>query len=187
MPNPRLAGRYAKSLIDLAVEKNQLEAIYKDMLFLQDLNKNSPDFVNLLRSPIVKPDKKQKIVDAVMTGRITELMAAFIRLLITKARESFLPEIVHSFVDMYNDMKGIHRVKLTTAEPVSDALKAELVNKMKSETSLQQIELETAVNADLIGGFVLEFDNNLVDVSVARDLRDIKKQFNQNIYVPQIR
>jgi F-type H+-transporting ATPase subunit delta len=39
----------------------------------------------------------------------------------------------------------------------------------------------------LIGGFVLEFDNKLVDASVARDLRDVKAQFNKNIFERQIR
>ena len=58
---------------------------------------------------------------------------------------------------------------------------------MKSETKLQQIELETAVKEELIGGFVLEFNNNLVDASVQRDLRDVRKQFEKNVYVQQIR
>jgi len=187
MPNPRLAGRYAKSLVDLAVERNQLEAVYKDMLYLQSLNQSSREFVNFLRSPVIKGDKKQKIVDTLTQGKISELTAAFIRLLINKTREEYLPEIVVSFITLYNTMKGIHKVKLTTAEPVSDTLKEAIVNKIKGETSLQKIELSTAVKPELVGGFVLEFDNNLVDASIARDLRDIKKQFSQNIYVPQIR
>ena len=49
------------------------------------------------------------------------------------------------------------------------------------------LELESKVDPSLIGGFVLEFDNNLVDASVVRDLRDIKKQFQQNLYVPQMK
>ena len=51
MTNPRLAGRYAKSLIDLSIEKNQLEIIYNDIKFLQSLCKQNPDFVNMLKSP----------------------------------------------------------------------------------------------------------------------------------------
>ena len=61
------------------------------------------------------------------------------------------------------------------------------IGKLKAETSMQNIELETSVKEELIGGFVLEFNNNLVDASIARDLRDISKQFSQNIYVQQIR
>jgi len=187
MPNPRLAGRYAKSLIDLAVEKNQLEAVHKDMLYLHSMIQGSREFLNFLRSPVIKGDKKQKIVDALIQGKVSELTAAFIRLLINKAREEHLPEIVTAFITQYNTMNGIHIIKLSTAEMVSDSLKEAIVNKIKGETSLQKIELNTAVKPELIGGFVLEFDNNLVDASIARDLRDIKKQFSQNIYVQQIR
>ncbi|MBS1564558.1 MAG: ATP synthase F1 subunit delta [Bacteroidetes bacterium] len=187
MPNPRLAGRYAKSLVDLAVEKNQLEAVHKDMQYLQAAFKSSRELVGLMRSPIISGDKKQKITDAVLQGKIGELTAAFIRLLINKTREEYLPEIVTAVIDQYNAMKGIHKVKLITAEPVSDSVKEAFVQKIKQETPLQNIELEADVKPELLGGFVLEFDNNLVDASIARDLRDIKKQFSQNVYVQQIR
>lgn len=61
MPNPRLATRYAKSLIDLSVERGQLDVVYGDMQYLQQVCKASRDFVNLLRSPVIKADKKQAI------------------------------------------------------------------------------------------------------------------------------
>jgi len=47
------------------------------------------------------------------------------------------------------------------------------------------IELETTVDPKLIGGFLLEFNNNLVDASMLRDLKDIKKQFMKNLFVPE--
>ena len=62
MPNPRLASRYAKSLIDLALEKGELEKIYEDMQWLQQVIKGSRDFGNFLRSPIIKSDKKKKLL-----------------------------------------------------------------------------------------------------------------------------
>ena len=61
------------------------------------------------------------------------------------------------------------------------------MNQIKANTELKNIELEAKVDDALIGGFVLEFNNNLVDASIARDLRDVKAQFNKNIYVRQIR
>ena len=71
MQNPRLAHRYAKSLIDLSVEKGQLENVYADMKYLQAVCKSSSEFVNLLRSPIVNADKKQAVLDAVCKGKIS--------------------------------------------------------------------------------------------------------------------
>lgn len=187
MPNPRLAARYAKSLVDLAIEQNQLETVYKDMQYLQSICKSSPEFVNIMRSPVIKADKKQNILNALTGGKISDLTALFNKLLISKTREEYLPEIVTAFIGQYNQMKGIHTVKLTTATPISEELKQSIVSKIKAETSLQNIELETLVKEELIGGFVLEFNNNLVDASIERDLRDIKKQFSQNVYIQQIR
>jgi F-type H+-transporting ATPase subunit delta len=187
MPNPRLAGRYAKSLVDLAIEQNQLETVYKDMQYLQAVCKSSPEFVSVLRSPVIKGDKKQKILFAITDGKVSALTASFNKLLISKTREEYIPEIITSVIGLYNELKGIHTVKLTTATAISEELKQSIVAKLKAETSLQNIELETAVKEELIGGFVLEFNNNLVDASIERDLRDIRKQFSQNIYVQQIR
>ena len=187
MPNPRLAGRYAKSLVDLAIEQNQLETVYKDMQYLQAVCKSSPEFVSVMRSPIIKADKKQNILSAITDGKISALTASFNKLLVSKTREEYLPEIITAFIGQYNELKGIHKVKLTTATALSEELKESIVGKIKAETSLQNIELEIEIKEELIGGFVLEFNNNLVDASVARDLRDIKKQFSQNVYVRQIR
>src|SRR5690349_962567 len=123
MPNPRLAGRYAKSLIDLAVERGQLEVIYNDMLYLQNLCKSSKEFVNVLRSPVIKSDKKESIIDAITKYNVSSITFAFNKLLISKGREGDLPEIISAFIDQYNEIKGINKVKLTTAVPVSDEVK----------------------------------------------------------------
>ena len=187
MPNPRLAARYAKSLIDLAVEKGQLEEIYKDMEYLNSICKSSKDFVNLLRSPVIKADKKEHIIDAITKYNVSSITFAFNKLLIAKGRESDLPEIINAFIEQYNAIKGIHKVKLTTAVPVSDELKKAIVNKTITEAGLNNVELETVVNEKLIGGFVLEFNNNLVDASILSDLKELKKQFTGNVYVQQIR
>ena len=106
MNNPRLAIRYAKSLIDLAKEKDQLTEVYEDMKFLQRTCQSNPDFVALLDSPVIEEHKKNKIIEAVITGRVTYLTATFIKLLASKGRESNLPEIVDAYIDQYNELKG---------------------------------------------------------------------------------
>lgn len=187
MANPRLASRYAKSILVLAEEKQQLEQVYQDMKYLEAVCKQSAEFVRLLKSPIIKTEKKTAIIDAVTKGKISQITTLFIDLLVKKGREDALPEIVQSFVDQYNEIKGIHKVKLTTAVPVSDSLKQSIVEKAKGEASLQHVELQSVVDPSLIGGFILEFDNKLIDASIVRDLRDVKKQFAENVYVQRIR
>jgi F-type H+-transporting ATPase subunit delta len=187
MRNPRLAGRYAKSLMDLAIERNELEAVYKDMLFLQEANKNSREFVSLMKSPVIATDKKERIFAAVTKGKISELTASFHHLLIRKGREANLDEIVTAFIGQYKQHKGIHIIKLTTARPISEELKAEIVQKVKSEQPSGTIELTTEVNEDLVGGFVLEMGDKLVDASIAYDLKAIRKQFLNNDFIYKIR
>lgn len=187
MSNPRLAGRYAKSLLDFAVEQNQLEKVYQDIKLLQGLCRTNPDFVNMLMSPVIKSDKKEKIVEAVITGKVSDMTVAFFKLLINKAREYSLPEIISAFLEQYNELNNIHTIKLSTAVPVSDTLKEAIVNKIKSETPYQKIELETLVKDELIGGFTLEMGGTLVDASIVRDLNDVKKQFLNNEYIHNIR
>lgn len=188
MPNPRLANRYAKSLVDLSIEKNQLETVYADMKYLQSVCSASKEFAILLQSPIITADKKSRIFEVVgNAGKVGELTTAFSKLLINKGREGELPEIADAFINQYNAMKGIHRVKLTTAIELSEELKQSISDKAAKEGGLGNVELETKVDESLIGGFVLEFNNNLVDASIARDLRDIKKQFEKNVYVSSLR
>lgn len=187
MPNPRLAGRYAKSLLDLANEKNQVEAVYNDMLFLQQLCKESREFVTVLRSPVINPDKKEAILKEVSKGKVGELTTAFNSLLIRKGREAFLPEIVVAFIDQYKHQKGIHTIKLTTASPVSEELKKQIIEKVQAQTAMKNVELKATVNEDIIGGFVLELGDTLVDASIAYDLNKIKSQFLNNDFIYKIR
>jgi F-type H+-transporting ATPase subunit delta len=187
MQSPRLAGRYAKSLIDLAQERGELETVYKDMQYLQQVVKQSRDFVTLIKSPVIKADKKNAILDAVSKDKVSQMTMGFNRLLVSKGREAVLPEIVNAFIDQYNVIKGIHRVKLTTAVEPSEELKRSITQKMETEAGLGQVELETKVDPAIVGGFILEFNNNKVDASILRDLKDIRKQFMDNHYVQRIR
>jgi F-type H+-transporting ATPase subunit delta len=183
MNNPRLAGRYAKSLIDLAVEQQQLDAVHADIMVLWKICENNSDFVGMLKSPIISSDKKEKIIEAIVTDKVGKLTLAFLTLLINKSREYSLPEIVKAFLDQYNEINDIHVVKLTTAVPVTDQVKNVILDKIKSNTSFQKIQLETSVNDELIGGFTLEIADTLVDASILRDLNDVKKQFLNNDFI----
>ena len=186
MPNARLAGRYAKSILDLAIEQGQLEAVYADMKYIQAACNASSEFVNMLRSPIIKADQKNSILSAVLKNNVGVLSNAFIVLLVKKGRESDLHEIANTFIEQYNSMKGIHQVTLTTAVEISAEVKNSIEQKVKSDNSFTSVELTTKTDESLIGGFVLEFNNNLLDASISRDLKDIKKQFLKNEFVGKI-
>src|ERR1043166_8453777 len=121
MLNPRLATRYAKSLLDIAVERNSLDTVLKDMQLLNAICGKSQEFTVMLRSPVINGDKKISVISEVLKGKgVSELTNAFIKLLVAKGRESVLPEIGGAFITQYNTLKNIRIVKLTTAGVLGD-------------------------------------------------------------------
>jgi F-type H+-transporting ATPase subunit delta len=187
MRNPRLAARYAKSIFDLAVEKGELEKVYEDMKLLQEICKKSRDFVAILHSPIIPNDKKEKILGAIFKGRVSPLTGAFTRLLVTKGRESNFLEITTAFIEQYKESKGIRTLKLTTAYPVGDDIKKEIVNKVKSRVNVNHVELEENVNPEVIGGFRLELNDLLLDATVKHVLDRARAEFQNNDFVFRLR
>lgn len=187
MLNPRLAGRYAKSLTDLALENKQSDRIYDDVVFLQSVCNESKELVSLLKSPVIQADKKLAVLEAITKGRVSELTTLFLRLLVKKGRENILPQILQAAIEQYKRYKDIHVVKLTTASEISNELKESLLKKIKEETRYQNIELEMEVKPEIIGGFVLEVENSLIDASISYDLNAIRKQFDNNDFIYKIR
>lgn len=187
MATSRVAERYAKSLIDLAIEKGQLEEVYADMNFLKQLYQQSRELVLVLKSPIIHSDKKQAVLDALTKGRVTPITEGFNRLLIKKGREAGLPEMIEAFITKYKKHKNIHVVHLTSAAPLSETLRNSLVSKVKKELNIENIELNTTVNPDILGGFILKIGDSIIDTSIQSELNAIQKQFQNNDYIYQIR
>ena len=187
MPNPRLAGRYAKSLIDLAIERGILEDVNDDVEYILALLKLSSELGRVLSSPIIKEEKKLAVLTALTQGKITATTSSFFGLLLRKNRENALPEIAHAFKDQYNEIKGITKVKLVTAHPATEELRAGLLKKLAAEAGLNNIELELKVDESLIGGFVLEYNNKIVNASIKNELEQVKKSFLRNDYIFNIR
>lgn len=187
MPNPRLAARYAKSLLDLVVEKNNLDVTLADMQLLDRICRSSADFTNMLRSPIIHADKKHQVMTAVLGKHIHTITGEFVKLLVNKGRESNLPEIAQAFISQYNAMKNIKTVKLTTAVAVDEKVKNNILEKVLGGLPNNTVELETAVDEKLIGGFVLEMEDRLFDASVRKNLHDFKTAVQDNSYMSALR
>ena len=61
MEGTRVAARYAKSFLDLTIEQGILEQAYADMKLVASVAAENPELISLLKSPIIKTDKKQAI------------------------------------------------------------------------------------------------------------------------------
>lgn len=179
----RLASRYAKSLKDLAIEQKVLEEVAGNIKTFNSMVTKNRDLLLLLKSPIVQPSKKATIIKKITRGSFHEMTSRFIDIVIRKRREAYLPEIVNEFLTQYKIHKQIATAKLTTAAPVNAALLQTVKGIVLAHTGQKEVELETAVDPSLIGGFILQFGDKLFDSSLSHKLDKLSKTFAKNKYV----
>ncbi|MDI9358611.1 MAG: ATP synthase F1 subunit delta [Phycisphaerales bacterium] len=178
MNNIKLAERYAKSLLDVATTRNIVDVIYKDVQYLKLLHSKSTDFRLLMSSPIVKPIKKNKIIEAIVQKEVNSLTSDFLKLLVAKTREMYWYDICLSFDKLYNKVKGINAVHITSAVDLSDDSKRYIEKKL-NEAGIKNIAMVHTVNKDLIGGLVIEYNDRLLNLSVQRELFELKRTMSQ--------
>lgn len=179
MRNHELAHRYTKSLIDVASETGHLEDVEKDMKGLKELCATSADFVLFLKNPRLHNKEKIQVIDVLFGGKTTNLTLLFLRLLVQKNREIYLPQIIDVFFENMDARNGVHTVKLTTAIAISDELQQKVLAKMQAETSLTNVRLKCFVDETLIGGLILEYDGKMVDASLRRGIRQLRERFEE--------
>jgi F-type H+-transporting ATPase subunit delta len=160
--------------------------VLEDVQSFQEVAKNR-DFLLMLRSPVVKADTKERVFKQLFGGKYDEITMAFLQILLRKGRESQLAEIADEFTHQYKVIKHISTVKLKTASQLSDATIKTIKDQLLASTNTDQnVELVTEIDPNLIGGFVIEFDDRLYDASVVHKLNLLKKNFKDNLYISQI-
>ena len=178
----RIASRYAKSLLDLAKEQGKLERVLEDVQVFQKAA-DQRDFELLLKSPIVKADKKQAIIKQIFDGKFDPLTMTFMEVILRKGREKYLAPIADEFIAQYKKANHISTIYLTTATPIeAESLQVIKMQLMTSDVTDNKVEIKTKVDPNLIGGFVLEFDDKLYDASVSHKLELLRKEFSGNAY-----
>ena len=185
MAESRVASRYVKSLLSLAVEQNAVEAVHKDMQLFDEVCLENRAFANMLKSPIIKHDKKKDILEAIFKGKVHKLTLAILEMLTDKNREPLLPAIAHEFHNAYNEYKGIEKATVTTTIAVDAKLKAEIETIVKKLSAKKQVELVEKIDKDLIGGFILNVGDRQIDASIKNKLKSLRVKFSENPYIKE--
>jgi F-type H+-transporting ATPase subunit delta len=183
MQDTMVAFRYAKSLLTLAVEQNQLEEVNKDMLLFAKVSDENPQFVRILKSPVISHDKKKAILNSIFSGKVGKMTSAFIDLSAKKGREGYLPQIAEAFSEQYKVLKGIQVAEVVSAAEISASQKEELHNLVKRLSGKTLVELKEKVDHSLIGGFILNVDDQQIDHSIKGKIANLKKKFKENPYI----
>jgi F-type H+-transporting ATPase subunit delta len=187
MQDKLVAQRYAKALIDLAVERNQVDAVKADIDIIRQAL--TPEFRMMLLSPVISDQQKSRIFRAVFQKNLSPLSFSFFDLVFSKRREWILREIADEFFTKYRELKGIEIIEITTAVDVSDELKNNIRDRFQHLPRFQNktVEIKSKVDPNILGGFIAQSHDILFDASIRNDLNYIGRQFLENLYVQRIR
>ncbi len=152
MSSHRIASRYAKSLIQLAEEKGQLNEVFADIKSLDTTFESSRDLKLMFKSPIIPSDKKLNIVKRLFEGKISDLLYRFLVLMIKKGREVHFHDMVVSFIEQYNVLRNITPVTITSAVKLDAGLVQTMLTSLKNKEQLGDIQLKEVVDESIIGG-----------------------------------
>jgi len=172
----KVAVRYAKSLYLLAEEKQITEAVKADILLIDSVIKQVPEFVKSIESPIVKASVKNNIIEQIFKANVNEYTYKFLQLLITNSREVFLPAIVRNFLDLYRLKQGITKSTVKTVYPLDEETRKKIITFIESNFNTK-VDLEEITDKSLIGGLVLRINDLQLDMSVAGKLERIEREF----------
>lgn len=182
MKETKIANRYAKALFELAVEKNQLEKVKADAQLVYEVCSENKDFILMLRSPIIKPVKKVAILKEIFEKKLQDMTTKFLIIITRNRRESLIKDIAEQFIVIYKKYKNIVSANLTTAVKIDEETKNKIIALLKQHTKAT-IDLKELVDDEIIGGFVLTFDDKQYDASLQRQIQNLKQDFNKNLYI----
>jgi F-type H+-transporting ATPase subunit delta len=179
MATSRIATRYSSSLLDLAKSGNKLDAVKDDMDVIVKIYTESKDLRSLLNNPIVKIEDKKAVLAKVFAGT-DDTTLDFIGLLTDKRREGELANVATNFISSYNEMKGITSATVVTATALTGDALANMKSYVSTLLGKADINLTNDVDPTIIGGIIIKHEDKLLDKSVSKELREIRKQLIYN-------
>jgi len=169
----KISVRYAKAIFLTAKEKDLLDIIKSDFETINNTMRDNHELPEILSSPVIKPNRKKEIINQIFDKTLHKITMSFINMVLTNKREEHLTGIFRVFNLMYKKEKNIKTATLTT----SSTLSIDLENKIKSiitEKYNCNIEFIRLVKPEIIGGFLIQVDDELIDASVSSKLQKIK-------------
>jgi F-type H+-transporting ATPase subunit delta len=179
MSENRIAKRYSKSLFDLCQTKGVTDAVYTDLVEFVAVLKENRQLTNTLKSPIVNQDQKTKILNGLFNGFNSETLN-FLNFVTSKKRESNLLAIASDFISLYNDGKGIAFATVTSAVPLNQDALTKIKTMLGSQMEHKNVELENIIDPSVIGGMVIRFGDKLLDMSISKELKDLRQELIYN-------
>lgn len=166
---------YGDALFEATVEANKLDEVYEEVQQLLSILKENEELQKLLVSPKIIREDKEKVIETVFRGRISDEIVELMKLMIAKGRMESVESVFQYFIELVKEEKKIGIAYITSAMEVTEKQKEEIEKKLLETTAYQTFEMNYTVDPSLIGGLVIRIGDRVVDSSIKTKLYDLTK------------
>lgn len=175
MPDP--ARVYAEALFDVARKKGNLDGVGDGLAQFADALDGNRDLQVFFFSPHFSSAEKSDGLRRAVEGAEPELVN-FLELLIEKHRMTDLFRIRRQFDQLRSEENRLIDVTVTSAVELDPAVVGKIGEEIERQTG-QKAELSSRVDADILGGIVLQVGNMVLDASIRNRLEKLRKSVAQ--------
>lgn len=171
-----LPRRYAKALYKYAAEKNATADVYA---YMQDIDRafaSTPGLQAAMANPFVSDDEKQHLAAAAagIDADKSPVLADFIALLIKNRRIDMLHQTALAYARLYRKENNIYSVIIESAAPLADSDRERICALVQRHLAGATAEFSFKTDPSLIGGFVVNIENERLDASVKNELEQLR-------------
>jgi len=177
-----LAARYAKSLYDVAAEKNSADRVFNELRGLQQAFEKDKHVEEFLNSPVLKSEDKEKALkEALKNGGLSEETNSLVLLLAKKGRLPIFPEVVEAFQARADEAHGVTRGTVRSAIVLSPE-ERQRIEKTVSNYTKKQVILTYKEDPNVIGGLIAEVGSYTFDDTLKSHLRRLNEELNRRTH-----
>ena len=173
-----VSGTYGEALFELALEENKEEKFLEEVVALQSILKDNPDFSTMMNHPKILKEEKKEALENVFKGRISQELTGFLILILQKDRYKDIDGILQFFVDKMKEHMKIGTAFVTTAVALKDSQKNEIEKKLLDTTHYEKMEMHYDVDDSIIGGMLIRIGDRVVDSSIKTKLERLTKELS---------
>ena len=170
MTEQRVSSRYARAILETAVEGKVAETIFEDFKIIAAALEHSHELKTFTSSPVVQHWLKIKVFNEIFDGKISSLSMSFLRFLLNKKRGELIQSIIVQYEDQYNIMNNKLPVTFNSYIELSESIKKNLLDKVK-EITQKEILPVFKVDESLKGGILIQIEDKVYDASIKQQLK----------------
>ena len=171
------ATRYARALFDVAfAEGKDLLQAQKDLADFARLVAGNESLQRVLTNPAIPAARKRGVVEQLLAraGSLQPAVGKLLLMLAERDRLSILPDLAHAFDTRLMDHQNVVRAQIVTAVELPPDRVTALTDRLKGATG-RNVQVETRVDATIIGGAVARIGGTVYDGSITRQLERMRE------------